>query len=90
VNPLLLTDGMFETLSDAQATTSCAEHSSIQTFDHTGRSEVSPAGYFKDKVGSDIPMLRAPESIAFTSILRIYIDEFKRIEMIESTDAQLV
>eukprot|EP01033_Poteriospumella_lacustris_P004857 gene4857-3482_t len=43
----------------------------------------------RQKVGSDIPMLRAPESIAFTSILRIYIDEFKRIEMVEFVNIQL-
>jgi hypothetical protein len=88
VNPFLFTEGMFASASAAQPTASCAGHSGMLPSDHTGRSEVSPAVYFKEKVGSDIPMLRAPESIAFTSILRIYIDEFKRIEMFEFVGVQ--
>lgn len=52
--------------------------------------QVNPFAYFKDKVGTEMPRLDSPQPVAFASTIHFYIDEYKRIEMIEIADAEFV
>lgn len=52
--------------------------------------QVNPFAYFKNKVGTEMPRLDSPQPVAFASTIHFYIDEYKRIEMIEIADAEFV
>lgn len=92
VNPLLFTEDMFESLSKAQSHVSSTDvppNSSFKVF-RSLANRVDPFDYFKQKVGSDIPLLDKPQPVAFVVAVRLFIDEWKRIEMVEIADAEFV
>lgn len=92
VHPLLFTEDMFETLEEdpaQESETNVVAASSPQAI-RSLADRVNPFDYFKQKVGSDIPLLDKPQPIAFIGTVRLYIDECKRIEMVEIADAEFV
>lgn len=92
VHPLLFTEDMFEALVEGpakDAATDAIVAPSAAVIRSLG-DRANPFDYYRQKMGSDIPLLRKPEKIAFVSNVRIFIDECKRIEMVEIADAEFV
>ena len=92
VHPLLFTEDMFETLVEGpskEASTDVVVAPSTAALRSLG-DRANPFEYYKLKMGCDIPLLDKPQQIAFTSTVRFVIDEYKRIEMVEVSEAEFV
>jgi hypothetical protein len=92
VHPLLFTEDMFETLEESppkEGATDVATTSSRQDM-RLSANRANPFDYYKQKVGSEVPRLRTPQQISFTSTIRVYINECKRVEVIDMSEAEFV
>lgn len=91
VHPLLFSEDMFENLEGPpkEGTTDVAIPSSRQDV-RAIADRANPFDYYKQKVGSDVPLLRTPQQISFTSTIRVYINEYKRVEIIDMSEAEFV
>lgn len=91
VHPMVFAEDMlYEAESNGTASNTAVPPHHTRHDIRSWTEQVNPFAYFKDKVGAEMPRLDAPQSVAFASTIHFYIDEYKRIEMIEIADAEFV